>query len=247
MFSPDIVTFRQFYASRLGMALQRILTQRILKIWPSSNGDCILGIGYASPYLDPYLEESDRVIICMPAHQGAAYWPTGKTNRVFLAHESALPLQENSINRILMVHSIENSEQLSWMMDEAWRVLTPGGRLLVVAPNRLGLWSHFGSNPFGSGRPFSKSQIKDLLGDHDFTMLHSEAALFMPPSNYPNICRLAERFEQLGEWLYPILGGVWIAEAEKQVYASMRQQATVRRGYHVPVRAAKPAMGLKYE
>ena len=229
----------------MGVAMQRVLLQRIMRIWPSAKDDSILGIGYTSPFLEPYLEDSERILICMPAHQGAAYWPTGSNNRVFLSHESSLPLSENTVNRVLMVHSIENSEQLSWMMEEAWRVLTPGGRLLVVAPNRLGLWSHLGSNPFGSGRPFSKSQIKDLMTEHDFTVLRSEGALFMPPSNYPTIGKMADWLEKTGQWLCPIMGGVWLVEAEKQVYASIRQQVTVRRGYHVPVRAAKPARGLK--
>lgn len=245
MFSPDVITFRQFYASQLGDAMRHVITASMLELWPELKGDSILGVGYVSPYLEAYLEQTDHAMVCMPAHQGAAYWPAGGANRVFLSHESVLPLAESSINRVLMVHSVENSEQLSWMMEEVWRVLTPGGRVLIIVPNRLGMWSHFGNNPFGSGRPFSRTQMRALLSDHEFTMLRSKAALFMPPANYPTICRMADGFERFGNWLYPILGGVWLIEAEKQVYASIRQPSSLRKGYHVPVRATKPAMGLK--
>ena len=244
MFLPDIMSLRQFYASPLGDAMRHILTDSILQMWPLLKGDCVLGLGYTSPYLEPYLEDGENVIICMPAQQGAAYWPAGACNRVFLSHESALPLAENSINRILMVHSVENSEQLSWMMDEAWRVLTPGGRILMVVPNRLGLWSHVNNNPFGSGRPFSMSQVRGLLVEHDFMLLRHRHSLFALPINSNSFCRMALWFERLGNFLYPILGGVLLVEAEKQVYASIRQPA-IQKGLHMPVRAAKPAMGLK--
>jgi SAM-dependent methyltransferase len=207
-------------------------------------GDSILGIGYTSPYLEPYLEEEGLAAVCMPAQQGAAYWPAGEANRVFLAHESSLPLAENSINRVLMVHSVENSEQLSWMMSEAWRVLTPGGRILIAVPNRLGVWSHVNNNPFGSGRPFSMSQLKELLADHDFMILRRTHALFILPVNSLSLCRLAHWFERVGAWLYPLLSGVLLVEAEKQVYASIRQPVT-QKGMHMPVRAQRPAMGLK--
>lgn len=245
MFSPDILMFRQFYASQLGDAMCRIITASILKIWPALKEDSILGIGYASPYLEPYLEQTDHAMVCMPAQQGAAYWPAGGANRVFLSHESVLPIVENSVNRVLMVHSVENSEQLSWMMEEVWRVLTPCGRLLIVVPNRMGLWSHFSNNPLGTGRPFSKAQMKALMSGHNFTLLRCYSALFMPPANNPTICRFAEWFEKTGCFLYPILGGVWMMEAEKQVYASIRQPSLLRKGYHSPVRASKPALGLK--
>lgn len=223
----------------------RILSKAIVDIWPEIKGDSLLGVGYSSCYVEPYLQQSSEVMVCMPAHQGAAYWPPSAANRVFLSHESMLPLANNSINRVLMVHSVENSEHLSWLIDEAWRVLTPGGRLLVVVPNRLGLWSHFSNNPFGTGRPFSKSQMKELLSDHDFTVTRAKTALFMPPCGYQTCCQLAEWFEKAGKWLHPVTGAVWLIEAEKQVYASIRQPVSARKGYHVPVRANKPAMGLK--
>jgi hypothetical protein len=245
MFLPDIVTFRQFYASPLGEAVRRVLSQRMHEVWPDIAGDSLLGIGYAAPYMDAYLQQSREVFICMPAHQGAAYWPSGGGNRVLLANEASLPMAESSINRVLMVHSVENSEQLSWMMSEAWRVLTPGGRIMMLLPNRLGMWSHFSNNPFGSGRPFSKHQIRELMADHDFTVLRIHNALYMPPMHSATSCKLANWFEQTGSWLYPLWGGLLLVEAEKQVYASIRQPANARRGYHMPVRSAKPVMGFE--
>ena len=38
-----------------------------------------------------------------------------------------------------------------------------GGRLLIVVPNRRGVWARSDTTPFGHGRPYSRSQITHLL------------------------------------------------------------------------------------
>ena len=55
------------------------------------------------------------------------------------------------------------------MLAEVWRVLTPGGRLLVVVPNRAGLWARMENTPFGYGRPFSRKQLSRLMRDMQFS------------------------------------------------------------------------------
>ena len=40
-----------------------------------------------------------------------------------------------------MVHALEASEQLPALLAEVWRILVGNGRLLVIVPNRHGLWA----------------------------------------------------------------------------------------------------------
>lgn len=244
MFTPDIVTLRQFYATPFGHDISRFIGAAIHKMWPGAKGDVVLGIGYCTPYLEHYLAEASPVCVCMPAEQGAAYWPPQDKNLVFLGHESELPFRENSVNRILLMHSFENTEQLSWMVEEMWRVLTPGGRILVVVPNRMGFWSRSSKTPFGYGRPFSLLQLKDLMTGHQFTMTHTSSALFMPPIRLRFLWRVAQRVEKIGRMICPFFGGVLLVEAEKQIYASIKQPVTVRTGYAAPVRSGT-VMGLE--
>src|SRR6185312_14182787 len=107
MFAPDVVMLRQFYATSFGEAVRRLIAASLHEIWPDAKGDAVLGIGYSTPYLDRYIENASPVMACMPAQQGAAYWPPSQANTVFLAHEYALPLQDNSVNRVLLLHSVE--------------------------------------------------------------------------------------------------------------------------------------------
>lgn len=243
MFAPDILSLRQFYASPFGEAVRSLIARSLAELWPQAHGDVILGIGYATPYLDPYLKQGAPVMVGMPAMQGAAYWPPERGNLVFLSHESELPLKENSVNRILLLHSVENSEELSPMIKELWRVLTPGGRLLAIVPNRMGFWSRSSRSPFGYGRPFSMTQLRDLMTNQQFTPTRSSSALFIPPTHLRLLWRLAPKIETLGKWFCPFFGGVLLIEMEKQLYASIRQPVAVRKGYGVPVTANNPALG----
>ncbi len=244
MFSPDIVAFRQFYATPLGEMVRGLIARALHELWPAAGNDAVLGIGYCPPYLEPFVADGTLAVVCMPAQQGAAYWPPAKGNLVFLSHESDLPLRENSINRVLLLHSAENSEHLPWMMEEVWRVLTPGGRVLAIVPNRLGFWSHSAKSPFGYGRPFSMAQMRDLMADHQFTLTRSSSALFMPPVRWRLLWRMARHIEAVGKFICPFIGGVLLVEAEKQLYAAIRQPVKVRKRY-VPMPATKPAMGMK--
>jgi SAM-dependent methyltransferase len=243
MYSPDVVTLRQFYASPMGEAALALITKSLVALWPQAKGEAVLGIGYCSPFFERYVAEAAQVLVCMPAYQGAAYWPHGRDNTVFLGHESELPLPENSVNRILLLHSVEHSEQLSGMLDEIWRVLTPGGRVLAIVPNRMGFWSRSSRSPFGYGRPFSMAQLRDLLSNHHFTLTRSGSALFIPPTRLRFLWRIADKIEMVGKLLCPFFGGVLLIEAEKQIYAAIRQPVIQRKGYRISIPAANPAMG----
>lgn len=243
MFAPDVISLRQFYTSPFGEEVRLLIERELRVLWPELGGDTLLGLGYTTPYMENYKDMGGTVLTCMPAAQGAIYWPPGKANTVFLAHESEIPLPENSINRVLLIHTVENSEQLAGMMQEIWRVLTPGGRVLAVVPNRLGFWSLSSKSPFGYGRPFRLTQLRELLTDHQFTCTRSSSALFVPPVRWRLIWRGANRMEKIGRLLCRLIGGVLIIEAEKQLYAAIRQPVVeARKAYRIPVAATKPAV-----
>jgi len=89
---------------------------------------------------------------------GVLSWPpreTGLGNIVTVAREDEIPLPDLSINRILMVHGLEYAENTAQMLREMWRVLSDGGRLMVVVPNRRSIWARADHTPFGHGRPYS--------------------------------------------------------------------------------------------
>ena len=224
----DIVDLREFYARPLGAVVRRLIAARIRARWQNVTGLSIFGLGHASPYLGVFTSEAARVGAIMPAAQGVAAWPIEGARRVTLAHEDHLPLPDSSADRLLIVHSLETTEHLRAMLREAWRVLAPEGRVLLVVPNRRGLWARFESTPFGHGLPYSRGQLARRLRDAMFMPVDWSHALYMPPFNWGVLLRSAVAWERLGAVLWPAFSGVIIVEATKQIYAGTAEPSPER-------------------
>jgi SAM-dependent methyltransferase len=159
----DVVDLRHFYGGGLGKVARRLVGRTIKTCWQDTAGMRVLGIGYAPPYLGLFREDAERCLAFMPAAQGAIKWPSERPALAALVDEWDFPLNDGAVDRVLLVHSLEVSRDVSALLRETWRVLAPGGRLLCVIPNRRGLWARMDTTPFGQGRPYSRLQIMHLL------------------------------------------------------------------------------------
>jgi len=240
---PDVIDLRQFYATELGEMARRHLGQRIRALWPDLRGQRVLGLGYAVPFLRPYLGEAERVLALMPAQQGVLHWPPEGPCVTGLVEEAELPLPDSSIDRVLLVHGLEGSEQIGATLREIWRVLAPGGRLLVVAPNRRGLWARVERTPFGQGHPFTAGQLTKLLRQAMFLPTATAAALFFPPSEMRFLLRGANALERLGQCYGARFAGTLLVEATKQIYATNPERKRVKARRLMPQIALQPSAG----
>ena len=165
--------------------------------------------------------QQQMTLAFMPAEQGALYWPIDRENRVVLGDVMRPPLTPNSVARVLIMHLLEHSAKPEELLRVTWQILAPGGRLILVVPNRRGLWAHFGTTPFATGAPYSTTAIKHLLQETDFTLREVSGALFAPPSTQPFWLRVWPVLEWIGSVFLSRSGGVLIIEAEKQIYAAV--------------------------
>jgi SAM-dependent methyltransferase len=229
----DVVDLRDFYDRRLGMAARQMIRRRLRRLWPNVKGLRVLGLGFATPYLGPFAGEAERIAALMPAPQGVLPWPRQGPNRAALTEEGDLPLPNFSMDRVLLVHGLEFSEQVRPMLREIWRVLAAGGRLIVVVPNRRGIWARFDHTPFGQGNPYTTSQLNLLLRDEGFTPERNVGALFVPPTASRFLLRSAAVWEGIGELWFGTFAGVVVVEATKQIYAAKPKVERLRHRAHV--------------
>jgi len=214
----DVVDLRAFYSERLGRVARQLIAERLRSRWPSVSGECVLGVGYATPYLAEITAEAERVLAFMPAAQGVVNWPPGGPNAATLVADDCLPLPDASVDRVLAVHSLEMAANANDQLREIWRVLAPGGRALFVVPNRRGIWARVETTPFGFGRPFGRGQLTTLLRDALFSPLGWSEALAVPPIRRRLLVRSGNAWERVGTVLWPGFAGVIIVEATKQLY-----------------------------
>lgn len=227
--ATDAHAAADFYATRRGGVAARLLRERLAALWPSLAGQSVLGMGYAAPYLRLWREEAARCVALTPAQLGAARWPAGAANLACTAEEDALPFADVSFDRILLVHGLEAAEHARRMLREVWRVLKDDGRLLIVVPNRSGMWAHLEHTPFGQGQPYSPGQVGRLLAASMFRVERRDTALYVPPGNMRLLLRSARLWENAGRRLVPGLAGVTISEAVKDVYAAVPLAARPKR------------------
>jgi SAM-dependent methyltransferase len=170
----NAVSLREFYTTGQGQVARLMIRRGIRTIWPDVTGQSVLGMGYATPYLSMFRDKAERVLSAMPAPQGVLHWPSREgLSLTALTEEVELPFPDLSIDRLLLVHAVEFTEQVRPLMREAWRVLSGSGRLLVVVPNRRGIWARLEHTPFGHGLPYSPSQLSRLLRETLFTPVQS--------------------------------------------------------------------------
>ncbi|MGO4440872.1 class I SAM-dependent methyltransferase [Rhizobium sp. RAF56] len=235
----DIVDLRQFYHSELGRFAEQSIAAALTSLWARLPEERLVGLGYVVPYLDRFREDTERTFAFMPAGQGAVNWPMGSASATALVFDEELPLPDSSIDRVLMVHSLEFAESPRETLKELWRILAPGGRLVIVVPNRRGVWARMEHTPFGSGRPYSRGQLTALLRETNFTPGATAEALFFPPSKLRAVLSLRRVFERLGRVLSPVFSGVIVVEAQKRLYQGLPVAARASRRVFVPVLAPR--------
>ncbi|MDZ4374388.1 MAG: methyltransferase domain-containing protein [Phenylobacterium sp.] len=230
----DVLELRQFYASDLGRAARAMVSRKLEEVWGDAAGQDVLAVGYATPFVAHLLDRARRVVAAMPAQQGVEVWPGDTRNLATLAPEDGLPFQNALFDRILLVHALEESSDPVAALREVWRVMAPSGRVIVAVAARNGMWANTERTPFGHGRPYSRSQLAELLREAELEPAGWTRALYVPPVGW--MAGWADGFEHAGSRLWPGFAGLLLMEAVKQTFA------VKPKGTRARVRAARPVL-----
>lgn len=223
---------RAFYGEPAGALARRMLGRRLAEAWGEAANCDVLGIGYATPWLDAFAGARRRVA-AMPSGQGVEAWPEAGRNRTLLVDDRRLPFPAGAFDRILLVHALEEADDAPALLAEAVRALAPAGRIILAAAARGGFWSRSESTPFGHGRPFTRRQLERLVREAGLEPTAWSQTLYVPP--WGPALGLAETLEQVGRRAAPGAAGVILLEAARQAYARIRPSAQARPALAAPV------------
>lgn len=217
---------RAFYGEPVGALVRRSVARRLDDAWGDAPGCDVLGLGYATPWLDQF-RAARRTIAAMPAGQGAESWPAGVRGRAALVEERQLPFAAGLFDRVLVVHALEESESPAALLAEAVRVMAPAGRIILAAAARGGFWARSESTPFGHGRPFTRRQLEDLVRGAELEPLAWSQTLYVPP--WPLLTGAADGVEAVAQRILPGAAGLILLEAARRTYALSRPPAKALR------------------
>ncbi len=166
----------------------------------------------------------------------------------------ALPFESNSLDLVVMPHTLEASADAHQTLREAERVLRPEGRLLITGFNPASLWGMAGRARRLSRRtvetapPSALSTVQEWVGYWrlrdwlhllSFEVEGGRFGCYTPPvGNQAWLDRL-RWMEPLGDRWWPVLGGLYAVMAVKRV-RGMRLLGLSRQAKGT--RAASPAV-----
>jgi SAM-dependent methyltransferase len=206
-----------------------VLSRAVRQRWDSLRDCATLGLGYALPHIDQLrADQPERLLAFMPATMGVGAWPSQGLSATALVDLDDLPLRDQTFDRVILVHALEMAQDPAAVLEEVWRILAPGGRLIVIAPNRRGFWARTDNNPFAQGQPFSRRQLTALMRQALFTPFYWGEALYGPPAPRRMMLKLARGLETIGGPLSLPFAGVHVIEATKQVYRPVLVRKALR-------------------
>ncbi len=134
-----------------------------------------------------------------------------------------LPVATDSIDAILMPHTLDFSADPHQVLREAERVLIPEGRLLIIGFNPWSLWGLWRLPRMRSkripwcGHFLSLSRLHDWLSLLGFDVEQTRYLMYRPPLARSGVLARLEFVELLGRRFWLPLSGVYVVQAVKRV------------------------------
>lgn len=205
-----------WYQTRLGQMLAQEEQQQLDRILPDLFGYHLLQLGASSSSL----LSTSRILhkVVLDTTFPSVFQPSQLTGQ-----PEHLPIQPDSVDAVLLRHSLDVALDPRQVLREAERILVPEGHLIIMGFNPRSLWGIRRCLSFRSqeapwaDRFLSVHRIKDwlaLLG-LETSLIHYQ--FFRPPVGRSAVAERLQFLERWGQKWWPFLGGTYILLARKKV------------------------------
>lgn len=133
---------------------------------------------------------------------------------------ASLPFYDNSFDLVFSVTAMEFFQKPKQCLHEMYRILRPGGHMVVATLNSLSLWSMqrrikslFTKTIFSHAHFYSIYDISNMLKPHKITAWRG--GIFIPPFAPKLAINNPELFERIGQKLVPQLGAFVVVRIDK--------------------------------
>jgi SAM-dependent methyltransferase len=207
---------REWYRLPLGRALAQAEKAALAQVLPTLFGYYLLQIGATD---DDWLADS-RILHHVVMSHGLDDQPAPG---ILQGLPSALPVRSDSIDSLLLLHTLEFSEDPHQVLREADRVLVPEGHIIILGFNPYSFWGlrrllarKRAQMPW-SGRFIGAGRLRDWLNLLGFEMVHQQKLFYRPPVASERISNRLAFMESGCERWCRLIGGVYMYVARKKI------------------------------
>lgn len=213
---------RAWYRTPLGEMLLAAEREALDMVLPDLFGYYLVQVGAGC---DDYLLGSSlirrQVLVDQPVATKAGA-PAGPS-LVVCGRADLLPLSSDTVDVVLLPHTLDFEDSAHEVLRETERVLVPEGHVVIVGFNPWSLWGlrrAVAWRPAGApwtGSFRSPSRVRDWLALLGFDIILSRTLFFRPPARNVRVMRRLHWMDRAGTRGWPYLGGAYIIVAAKRV------------------------------
>ena len=206
-----------WWSSTLGQLVIQVETEKLVKVFPQVFGYHILLLGLVAQFKMIEYSVIPYQSVVNPFHRDKG------VTKTITGQWDCLPFATNSVDVVVLPHTLDFSENASEVIQEACRVLIPEGRLLVFGLNPYSLWRLKSSWSRGKkALPWccdfkSVGFVKRELADADFQILEQDYFLFQPPMQNIHAMEKLGFLNKISRFGLKGLSGIYFIEAQKKV------------------------------
>lgn len=204
-----------WFSSGIGQQFAEQEKQQLNEVLPDMFGYYLLQVGTLG---DIDLLSSSRVSHCHVMSLQAG------SSGAFQAESWSLPIKTDSIDVVILPHTLDFARYPHEVLREVERVLIPEGHVVITGFNPLSLWQlwrwvmGWRKQPPWCGHFFTQFRLRDWLALLGFDISRKRYFFYRPPLNNPGFMERLGFMEKLGEKLWPITGAGYVLVARKRVF-----------------------------
>lgn len=191
----NVEKLHEFYSSQTGKTFAKTIQTSIQKTWQINEHEKTAALGFCSPFSENFKKCENHV-----------------DDSVAKMQETELAFRNAELNKILVIHSLENSHYPQLALQEVYRVLEPDGQLLLVVPNKKNSWKN---SPIAGENQYSPRDIQMMLLASKFNIKSVRQAVFYSPKMSKGV---AEAVNSVMQSFLPFFGAVTVFHAEKKIF-----------------------------
>jgi len=205
-----------WFDSPLGLSLQACEANRLRSILPSLYATNVVQLGR--------IGNRDLFESCVVPRRILLDIPAAKGDCTVQAIPEALPFEHNSIDMVLLPHTLDFSVDPHQVLREVERVLMPESNVLILGFNPFSFWGlkrkltrrRKLQAPW-DGQFISLRRLKDWLKLLQLEVTHGSMMYYRPPFQSQTALDRSYLMDKMGDRWWPMMGAVYMLVAKKRV------------------------------